>query len=341
MRNGTRKLRIGAAFAACAALACALIAANSLNGGAAQSSSAAGLLDALPTGASMLVYLDLATIRASSFYQHRPDRGPIALPNQDYADFVRATGFDFEKDLDRAAIESWSAPSQTQLIQNVAIAEGRFDRAKIRTYAESQGKIDHQHGHEVFLFPAGAQGGWNSAFFLDEHRLALVSGRSIDPLFSSRSGDPATDAIRERASHLDGAAAFAITHVSPIPPDAPGAAGLPGGAATSQLMGLARSLRWITFAARPEGDNLRLSLEGECDNGEDARQLQTTLELLRVLGRVGLESPKTRDSMSPAALASLQSVLNSAQVAQTDQRVRVLVELTPDIFKAGTVDEGK
>lgn len=39
--------------------------------------------------------------------------------------------------------------------------------------------------------------------------------------------------------------------------------------------------------------------------------------------------------MSPEALASLQSVLNSAEVTQTDQRVRVLVELTPDIFKAG------
>jgi hypothetical protein len=335
MRNGTRQLRIGAVFAACAALACALIAANSLSGDAAQASSAASLLDALPIGASTLVYLDLAAIRASSFYQHRPDRGPISLPNQEYADFIRSTGFDFEKDLDRAAIESWSAPSQTQLIQNVATAEGRFDRAKIRAFAESQGKIDHQRGQEVFLFPAGAQGGWNSAFFLDEHRLALVSGRSIDPLFASHAGDPAADPIRQRASRLDGAAAFAITHVSPIPPDASGAAGLPGGAATSQFMGLARSVRWVTFAARAEGDNLRVSLEGECDNGEDARQLQATLELLRVLGRVGLETQKTRDSMSPAALASLQSVLNSAEVTQTDQRVRVLVELTPQIFNPG------
>ena len=42
---------------------------------------------------------------------------------------------------------------------------------------------------------------------------------------------------------------------------------------------------------------------------------------------------------SPEALASLQSVLNSAEVTQTDQQVRILVELTPDVFKAG--DNGK
>jgi hypothetical protein len=100
-------------------------------------------------------------------------------------------------------------------------------------------------------------------------------------------------------------------------------------------MALARSVRWITLALRPEGDDLRVSLEGECNNGEDARELQSALEVLRAFGRMGLDSPKTRQSMSPAALASLQSVLKSAEVTQTAERVRVLVELTPDIFKAG------
>ena len=77
----------------------------------AHASPAPELLSALPAGAPTLVYLDLAAVRASSFYQHRADKGPIAIPNQDYAEFVRSTGFDFEKDLDRVVIASWPAAS--------------------------------------------------------------------------------------------------------------------------------------------------------------------------------------------------------------------------------------
>jgi hypothetical protein len=333
MRTGTNRLLMCASVALCAAIAAALIAANSRSVGASLASPEPGLLDALPGGASTLVYLDLAAIRASSFYQHRPDKGPITVPNQDYADFIRGTGFDFEKDLDRAAVALWPVSPARDQKRNIAIAEGRFDQAKIRDYAARQGRIDHQRGREVFVFPTGAQGSWTSAFFLDEHRLALVSGQSIDPLFAAHSDDSAADPVRERASHLDGAAAFAIVRVPPMPDD-PGNSALQG-APNAQLMALARSVRWITLAARPEGDDLRISLEGECDNGEDAHELRSALEVVRAFGRMGLDSPKTRQSMSPAALASLQSVLNSAEVTQTAERVRVLVELTPDIFKAG------
>jgi hypothetical protein len=337
MRTGTKKLLMGASLAVCAAIAAALIAANSRSGGAALASPNPALLDALPGAESTLVYLDLAAMRGSSFYQHRPDKGPITVPNQDYADFVRSTGFDFEKDLDRAAIAIWPAPAGKS--RSVAIAEGRFDQAKIRDYARRQGRIDHQRGREVFLFPTGAQGNWTSAFFLGEHRLALASGQSIDPLFAGHSSDSAADPVRERASRLDGAAAFAISHVPPTPDDP--ANGAPQGSPNSQLMALARSVRWITLALRPEGDNLRVSLEGECDNGEDARELQSALEVLRAFGRMGLDSPKTRQSMSPAALASLQSVLKSAEVTQSAERVRVLVELTPEIFNSGETGKGK
>jgi hypothetical protein len=339
MSTRTRRLRIGACCAACGAIALGLLFVNSLPGPATLASGAPALLDVIPAGASSVVFIDLAAVRASSFYQHRPDKGPITIPNPDYAEFVRSTGFDFERDLDRVVIASWPTPNGQRPVENVAIAEGRFDRAKIRDYAAHQGKIDHQKGREVFLFPSGAQGGSNSAFFLDEHRLALVTGASIEPLFAKRADEPTVDPIRERASRFDGAAAFAITRVPPIP-DNPGN-GVPQGAATEQMLALARSVQWITLAARPEGDNLRISLEGECDNGSNAHQLQAALEFLRVFGRMGLDSPKMRESMSPAALASLQKVLAGAEVTQAAERVRVLVELSPDIFNAGASDNAK
>jgi hypothetical protein len=324
-------IRIAAGTAACAVLAGTLLYASFLRGRTTSASPIPELLSALPAGAPTLVYVDLAAVRASSFYQHRPDKGPIAVPNQDYTDFVRSTGFDFEKDLDRVAIASWPARSGKEPRKNVAIAEGRFDRTKIRDYAMRKGKLEQQLGHDVFLFPSGDQAGWNSVTFLDDHRLALVAGPSIAPLFAAHSNDPSSDPGRERAARLDGASAFAITSVPPIPDNA-GAGGAQE-AAAAQLMSLARSVQWITLAARPEGDNLRVSLEGECGNSTDARQLQSMLEVLRMFGRAGLESPKTRQSMDPAAMAMLQTLLSNAEVTQAAERVRILVEITPDVWR--------
>jgi hypothetical protein len=102
---------------------------------------------------------------------------------------------------------------------------------------------------------------------------------------------------------------------------------------SAQLAGLIRSMQWITLAARPEGENLRVSLEGECRTDTDARQLQSALETLRVLGQAGLESPKTRQSMDPATFSVVETLLKTADVTESAGRVRIQVEFTPDILK--------
>lgn len=291
------------------------------------------LFSALPAGAPTLAYVDLAAMRASSFYQHRPDKSPIAVPNQDYTDFVQSTGFDFEKDLERVVVASWPPDSPNGPKKTVAIAEGHFDRAKIRDYALRKGKLDHQQGHEVFIFPGVDSKGMNSITFLDDRRIALVSGSSVAPLFQGTSETTGSDPVRERAAHLDGAAAFVITHVPPLPENAAGSGAQSAGAA--QFLSLARSVQWVTVAARPEGDNLRVSLEGECDNATDAIQVKTALELMRMFGRAGLDSAKNKQSMDPAALATLQTMLAGAEVTQAAERVRILLEITPDIWHLG------
>jgi hypothetical protein len=327
MKKNTKEFRIAASLAACALLAGTLFYLSSPRGKTANASPAPGLLSALPAGAPTLIYLDLAAVRASSFYQHRPDKGPIAVPNREYADFVGQTGFDFEKDLDRVLFASWPASGNGQR-KNMVIAEGRFDRAKIRDYATREGKLDRQQGHDVFLFPAKDRMGSSSVTFLDEHRIAIVAGESIAPLLAGHGDDPSSDPARERAARLDGAAAFVITRVPPVPDNF-----APGGAQSTQLASLARSVQWITLAARPEGDNLHISLEGECDNSTNALQLKSTLEILRMFGRAGLDSSKTRQSMDPATLTMLQTLLTNAEVTQAAERVRILVEITPDVWK--------
>lgn len=329
MWKSRRGLFITTGVAAATIIAAVLLYIGFEHSGTAHASAAPELLSALPPGAPTLVYLDLAAVRASSFYQHRPDKAPITVPSPDYAEFVRSTGFDFERDLDRVAIASWPAQPGGEPKKNIAIADGRFDRAKIRDYAMSKGKLVRQQGHDVFVFSAtdNTKGQSESLIFLDDHRIVMVDGPSIEPFFmvpSVQGRDPAA----ERADRVDGAALFMVTQMPPISDKLAG-----GGAQTAQLAALARSVQWITLAARPEGDNVRVSLEGECDNDTDARQLQSALEVLRMFGRAGLESPKTRQSMDSDGLATLQTLLNSAEITQSAQRVRILLEVTPDVFK--------
>jgi len=336
------------------ALAGAVLVYSGLRRGAtADASPAPELLSEVPAGAPTLVYADLAAIRASAFYQQRPDRGPIALPDRDYADFVQSTGFDFEKDLDRVVIASWPSGLAPGKKQTILIADGRFDHRKIHDYAVRKGKLDRQEGHEVFLFPSDnlpsgnpasgnapdgkTPGGkqeqkrWNSITFLNDRRIAIVEGASIAPLLDHPAENgPGGDPARDRAARVAGAAVFAITRVPPIPANYS-----PGGIQSAQLMNLARSVQWITLAARPEGNDLRVSLEGECLSAMDARQLQAALELFRMIGSAGLESSKTRQSMDPATLNVLETMLKTADVSASAERVRILVELTPDVLKLG------
>jgi hypothetical protein len=51
-----------------------------------------------------------------------------------------------------------------------------------------------------------------------------------------------------------------------------------------------------------------------------------------MFGRAGLDSAKTRQSMDPTVLAMLQTLLSNAEVTQAAERVRVLVEITPDVW---------
>src|ERR1700704_2842229 len=133
-----------------------------LRGDSAHPSAALEILSQVPAGAPTLVYIDLAAIRASSFYQNRPDHSPLTVPDSDYAKFISATGFDFEKDLDRVAIASWPQSLGPEQNKTVAVAEGRFDRQKIRDYAMKSGKLDRQQGHDVFLFSASKPTGAGS-----------------------------------------------------------------------------------------------------------------------------------------------------------------------------------
>src|ERR1035441_2048785 len=155
MQKSRKTLLVTAALAAIGIATAFLFYGDLRRGDTAHASPAGELLSEVPAGAPTLIYIDLAAVRASAFYQHssdRGDRGPLTIPDRDYADFVRSTGFDFEKDLDRVVIASWPSSLGQDQKKTVVVADGRFDRGKIRDYAIRHGKLDQEQGHDVFLF---------------------------------------------------------------------------------------------------------------------------------------------------------------------------------------------
>ncbi len=290
------------------------------------------VLSDLPAGAPALVYADLAEIRESSFYKQRPDHGPITLPNRDYADFIRSTGFDFEKDLDRVGVASWPAGPERPAQQIILIADGRFDRRKIRDYALHNGKTDRQQGRDVYLFPTDSAAHWNTLCFLSDRKIAIVSGPSIAPLLANPNDEAQgqADPARERAKRVAGAAMFAVIKVPPIPD-----AAASGGVGPSKLMELARSVQWLTLAARPEGNSMHVSLEGDCQSAADAHELAATLEVARMIGSASLEKSSKQANVDQATLDFYQGVLKNAEINTSEERVRIRLEVGPELFKIG------
>ncbi len=62
------------------------------------------MLSLLPPQAPYVVYADLATLRGSAFLNRLVAIIPAPKEDPEYLDFVRATGFDYTRDLDRVAI---------------------------------------------------------------------------------------------------------------------------------------------------------------------------------------------------------------------------------------------
>src|ERR1700730_4450761 len=91
----------------------------------------------MPADAHSVIYADVADLRQTPFIAGLRDWSPT--PQQidpEYAQFLRDTGFDYERDLDRIAMAfSHRGPETTYFV----VADGRFDRKKINTYTSQFG----------------------------------------------------------------------------------------------------------------------------------------------------------------------------------------------------------
>ena len=164
-------------------------------------------------------------------------------------------------------------------------------------------------------------------------RIELASGREATKQLvgsQERSGAmPRDRAMQERINRVAGAPFFAVARTDNLPD-----AFYANFKNSAQLLALVHSIRAITAGAQPEGDDLAVTLDAECDSMKSALRIGAMLEGLRMFGSVALADPKSRKQITKEQAAFLTTLLSDVKVTPQDNWVRLSIDLTPAMLRA-------
>lgn len=291
------------------------------------------LVSYLPADAAAVAYLDAAALRDSPFFKGLLSLAPSQQMDADYTQFLQATGFNYERDLDRVTIAFRQRGPEKDFF---ALVEGRFDPEKIAVYALKSGTRILREGREIYSTPLSGSARNISLTFLGPNRLAITDGTDLLPYLKQPAAEDAAE-LRERALRLAGSPFFLILRqeaLTSLARKAPTS----GGLRFDQLPAILASLRWLTLGARPDADRMRFVLEGECASPDAARQMAQSVEGLLSLARIAVDDPKVRKEMNPAMREAVVETLKSADVSRINRgettSVRLALELGPKILEA-------
>lgn len=290
------------------------------------------ILSLLPPHAPAIAYIDAAALRR---LQNSPLAAILGLtqagpqPDRDYQDFVRDTDFDYTRDLDRAAIALWPAISSSgEVSENrvVAIADGRFDQSKIKSYALRTGRVVTRNARSIYEVPGSPPVSFE---FLSSTRIGLAGGLDSDNSLPASTSSPLDPTMQARINRVAGAPIFAVARTDNLPPQF-----YESLRSSPQFQNLARSVQGLALAGRPDGVLIHLTLDAECDSTKNAFELVTLLDSLRIFGPVALADPKTRRQMTPAQISLLETLINKTTIAHQDRVVRLSLDVTPAMLGA-------
>ena len=288
----------------------------------------------LPTDAIAILFADFDELRQAPFPAKLYAWAPKPQADADYAQFVKETGFDFERDLERITI---AVEKRGQDFPLFAILDGKFDRQKIFAYALKDGSAVKTGGREIFSVPVNGNLKKISFTFLRNDRIAVAGDANLAFFLDAKKRAEDTADWRARFERLTGSPVFAV-----IRQDAAVGAALaaqaPSGLRSPQLSTLLDQLQWITLAGKPENDRLRVVAEGECPAEATARQLLELMNGVVLLAQLGLNDAKSRQQLDPAAREAYLEILKSADVSKINrgdtQSVRLVFEITPGFLEA-------
>jgi len=289
------------------------------------------LLSLMPEDASAVMYVDAAQLHSSPFLVALFRLAPKVAPDNDYAQFLKETGFNYETDLDRMALAiNRQSPNATVF----AVAEGKFDRKKIEAFAAQYGSLKTANGETLFAVPLNGANRKAYFTFLSNDRVAWANDSSY---FFQKPRSGSANNWSEHFLRVAGTPIFGVLRQDAETGEAL-AAQAPGGFRSPQLATLLAELQWISISAKPEGDSLQVVLDGECPTETTEHQLKDMLSGLVVLAQIGLNDPKTRKRLDPTVREGYLQLLQSADIQQvergTSRSVRVIFEVSPKLLVA-------
>lgn len=288
----------------------------------------------IPSDASAMLFVDLGELRGAPFFSALHAWAPKPQADADYAQFLQATGFNYERDLDRVSLAVLKHGPEASFF---AVADGRFDRKKIAAYALQSGTRLSLDGREIFLIPLNGGPRKVSFAFLRNDRIALTDESDLAKILAgNQKGADAAD-WRKRFERLAGSPVFAVIRQEAGAGNAL-VAQAPSGLRSPQLSALLDELQWITLAGKPDGARLQVVTEGECTGDATARQLSDLLNGVLVLAQAGLNDSKTRKQLDPAVREAYLDLVKGADVSRIDRgetkTVRLVFEVTPKFLEA-------
>ena len=302
------------------------------------------LLSWMPEDARAVLVIDLADLRRAPFFADLLAWAPKPDTDQEYREFVRDTGFDYEKDLDRVAIAFEKQNTQKIFY---SVADGHFDERKIKAYAAKNGSLQNSGGAEIFSLPIAGTSARLSFKFLTKNRLAFTNNNDFGSWLhvAKAVGDPEW---RERFARVAGSPVIAVIRSDALQ-DAFGAEAASqdlarratGGFSSPQLSSLLAQLQWLTAAGKPENNKLRVVLDAESLEDKNAQQLADLFNGVALLARAGLGNAKTQQQLGASTRQSYLALLKSVEVSRiarpSTKSVRLMFDVTPDLLKSAPI----
>jgi hypothetical protein len=295
-----------------------------------QSSSREQLLQFVPADSTAVIFLHLDEFRQSPFLASIYSWAPHPKEDSEYTQFVRDTGFSYERDLKAAVMAISNHGTTTSLLM---VVDGRFDRKKIEAFLTRAGTSAQQGKLKVFsVNDAGAHEKPVSLAFLSDNRIAVTDAPSLAAQLASAASNASHAEWNSRFDRLAGTPLFVVVHQDPVIHKAFDSAA-PGGFRSPQLSALLDQLQWISIAGKPDGEELRAIAEGECQSELASAQLRDMLQGILLLAQNGLHDRQLRQQMNADEREAYLEILQGAEVQKIDRgewkTVRVALSITP------------
>lgn len=278
----------------------------------------------LPAETTLVGGLDLAALREQAWFLVLLGQVSGEVQEEgDYQVFVEATGFDYQRDLDRVWLARLPAGERAE---TAGVAQGRFHQERILSYVRGQAAA-HAHGQfNIYEVPLRAldEDSRERRFafaFLDASHLAFGSGvRPVQQVIDCWLGKApaiASDEVRagELAQAATGRQVWAVDNsddwVRLIPGD------------DENRTGLAEVITQMAVGLTVKEQGLELAAEARCSEASQAERLRDNLGLMIVLGQLAL----SRDTDETASL--IREALGNLTLTYRDRSVRARLLLSP------------